>query len=203
LITFFGNYLIKNFKLIVIILFLAVCGGANSQVKTAVGFWKWTSWALLQGVPSVTYFEDRNSADSRLKFGLEWQVVPASYSFNTNKYLSDFNFFFINPVKRFSGSLELFFQPELIPGAFKYADLNKFMFKTGARIVLPLWQKGEYLSFSLGSGYSYQKTTSGEVKGGATYEAAVYSFFGMLGLKFNYNQNAPSRYNFGMYFKYY
>jgi hypothetical protein len=31
--------------------------------------------------------------------------------------------------------MELFFQPELVPGGFKYADLNKFMFKTGARAV--------------------------------------------------------------------
>jgi hypothetical protein len=181
----------------------AICGEVNSQVKTAVGFWKWTSWALLQGVPSVTYFEDRNNTDSRLKFGLEWQVVPASYSFNTNSYLSKFNFFFIDPVKRFSGSVELFFQPEFIPGGFKYSDLNKFMFKTGARVVFPLWQKGEYLSFSLGSGYCYQKRISGEARGGATYEASIYSFFGMLGLKFNYNQNAQSRYNIGIYFKYY
>jgi hypothetical protein len=48
------------------------------------------------------------------------------------------------------------------------------MFKAGGRVVIPLWQKGEYLSFSLGSGYSYQRTTSSEVKGGATYEAAAY-----------------------------
>lgn len=77
------------------------------------------------------------------------------------------------------------------------------MFKTGARVVLPLWQSGEYLSFSLGSGYSYQRTTGGETKGSVTYEGGLYTFYGMLGLKFNYTPNAPSRYNFGLYIKYY
>lgn len=158
---------------------------------------------MLQGIPSVTYYDDRNNENSRLKFGLQWQVIPVSYAFNSNKYVSKFNFFYINPVKRFSGSMELYFQPELVPGGFKYADLNKFMFNTGARAVLPLWQEGEYLSFSLGAGYSYQKSSAGDLKGGPTYEGAVYFFFGMLGVRFNYNQNSASRYNFGIYFKYY
>lgn len=154
-------------------------------------------------MPSVTYYEDRGENNSRLKLGLQWQITPVSYSFNTNKYVSNFNFFFIRPVKRFSGSVELFFQPEYIPGEFKYSDLKKFMFKSGARVVLPLWQKGEYLSFSLGAGYNYQKMESGEIKNGVTYETGLYSFFGMLGIKFNYNTNSLSRYNIGMYFKYY
>lgn len=178
-------------------------GNLYPQVKSANGFWKWTTWTLLQGLPTVSFYEDRNQSNSRLKFGLEWQVTPVSVAFNSNKYVSRFNFFYINPVKRFSGSAELFFQPEIIPGGFKYADLQKFMFKTGARVVVPLWQGGEYLSFSLGSGYSYQKTTGGEIKGSVTYESALYVFYGMLGLKFNYNPNAPGMYNFGLYIKYY
>lgn len=172
-------------------------------MKTANEFWKWTSWTLLQGIPSVTIYDDRNDENSRLKLGLQWQVIPVSYSFNANKYVSPLNFFYINPVKRFSGSVELYFQPELVPGGFKYAKLHKFMFNTGARAVFPLWQEGEYLSFSLGAGYSYQKSAAGELKGGPAYEVAVYFFFGMLGVRFNYNQNSPSRYNFGIYFKYY
>ena len=174
-----------------------------SQPKQPNPFIKWTTWTILQGVPSVTYFEDRNETNSRLKFGLQWQVIPFSYSFNMNRYVSPLNFFYIDPVKRFSGSAELFFQPEYITGDFKYADLRKFMFKSGARLVLPAAQMGEYLSYSLGIGYYYQKTNENSVKGGVTYEAAVYSFFGILGLKFNYNQNAVSRYNIGLYFKYY
>ncbi|MGH2575849.1 MAG: hypothetical protein ACRDFC_09145 [Ignavibacteria bacterium] len=175
----------------------------NAQIKSNNEFWKWTTWTILQTVPSITYFEDRNEKESRLKFGLEWQIIPFAYSFNSNKYVSKLQFFYIKPPKRFSGSAELFFQPQYVTGEFKYSPLKKFMFKSGMRLIFPVAQRGEYLSFSLGLGYYYQKTLSGERVDGMTYEAAVYTFFGMLGLKFNYNQNAQSRYNIGLYFKYY
>lgn len=174
-----------------------------SQLKSRNELLKWSTWAALQTVPSINFFEDRNENNFALKFGLQWQVIPFSYSFNANKYVSKLNFFFIQPVKRYSGSAELFFQPEYITGDFKYAGLKKFMFKCGARAVLPVIQKGEYLSFSFGTGYYNQRTVHNMNIDGITYEAAIYSFFGMLGLKFNYNQNAVSRYSFGLYFKYY
>ncbi len=174
-----------------------------SQVKTKKPFLKWTTWAILQAIPSPTYFEDRNNSNSRLKFGLEWQVIPVNYSFNANKYVSNLSVFFINPVKRFSGSVEAFFEPSLIIGDYKYAGLKKFMFKTGARVVLPAAHNGEYLAFSLGAGYYRQNSVFDKVYDGITYEAAVYTLSGMIGLKFNYNQNALSRYNAGIYFKYY
>lgn len=174
-----------------------------SQLKTENAVVKWGSWLLLQAIPSPAFFEDRNSVNTRLKFGLEWQVIPFSYSFNANKYVSKLNFFHIKPSKRFSGSAEVFFEPAIVTGDFKYADLKKFTYKTGARIVLPIAQRGEYLAISFGAGYYSQKSRSEVLTDGMTYEGAVYSFFGMLGLKFNYNQNAVSRYNFGLYLKYY
>lgn len=184
-------------------LYLLLSGNAVSQIKTGNELWKWTTWAVLQAIPSPTYFEDRNEKDSRLKFGLEWQVIPFSYSFNTNKYVSKLNFFFIKPVKRFSGSAELFFEPSYIPSNYEYSDLKKFMYKAGARVVLPVSQKGEYFAFSLGAGYYAQKTVSGELVDGPTYEACAYTLFGMLGLKFNYNQKGRSSYNIGIYIKYF
>jgi hypothetical protein len=195
----------KNFFYLFLLIFLLLFNISltHSQVKSNNAFWKWTSWTLLQAVPSITYYEDRDNSSSKLKFGLEWQVIPLSYSFNSNKYVSPFSTFFIRPSKRFSGSAELFFQPEFIPGSFKYADLKKFMFKSGARIIFPAAHSGEYLAFSIGGGYYRQTSNSGIVTDGIAYEAAVYSFYGMIGLKFNYNQNAVSRYNFGLYFKYY
>jgi len=186
-----------------VVLLIIISLSGFSQIKSKNPVIKYGSWALLQAVPSPTFFEDRKDNNSKLKFGLEWQVIPVSYSFNTNKYLSKFNFFFIKPVKRFSGSVETFFEPAVVTGDFKYAGLKKFMFKAGARVVLPVTHRGEYLAVSLGSGYYRQTSIYDERIDGVTYEAAVYSFFGMLGLKFNYNQNAVSRYNFGLYFKYY
>jgi len=174
-----------------------------SQIKSKNPIVKYGTWALMQAVPSPTYFEDRNGQDSKLKFGLEWQVIPISYSFNTNKYLSRINIFFINPVKRFTGSVETFFEPSIVTGDFKYAELKKFMYKAGARIVLPIAQEGEYFAVSFGAGYYRQTGMNNNKIDGLTYEAGLYSFFGMLGLKLNYNQNAISRYNIGLFFKYY
>src|SRR4030095_6339018 len=171
----------------------------NSQVKEENFILKYGTWALLQAIPSPTWFEDRNETNSRFKFGFEWQAIPFSYTFNTNKYLSKLNFLYIQPTKRFTGSAEIFFEPSLILGDLKYADLEKFMYKTGVRIVLPLAQSGEYLAISLGAGYYRQSTTASRIYDGITYEAAVYSFYGMLGLKFNYYQKGNSRYNFGIY----
>jgi len=194
--------MVKKYFLGVLLLFMLIkC--SESQVKSNNGFWKWSTWLVLQGVPSPSFFEDRNQSDSRLKFGLEWQCIPFSYSFRANKYVSKVNFFYIKPSKRFSGSAELFFEPAYITGSFKYADLKKFMYKTGARVVIPIAHRGEYFAFSLGGGYYSQQTTSGKIIDGITYEAGLYALYGMMGLKFNYNQNASSRYNFGLYFKYY
>jgi hypothetical protein len=172
------------------------------QLKNENFLLKWGSWALLQGIPSPTFYEDRNDNSSKLRFGLQWQVIPISYSFNANKYVSNFNFFHIKPNKRFSGSAETFFEPVFIPGGFKNNDLKKFMYKAGVRILFSVSHRGEYLSFSLGAGYYSQKTSS-QLYDGITYEAGVYSFYGMMGLKFNYNQNALSRYNLSLYIKYY
>ncbi len=196
------NYFKIIFVFFICLLFLSF-NNVSSQVKSENGLLKWGTWALLQTIPSITYFEDRNENNNSYKFGLQWQVIPFSYSFNANKYLSRYNFFFILPVKRYAGSAELFFQPEYITGDFKYSDLKKFMYKSGVRAVFPISQKGEYLSFSLGAGYYNQRTNENKIIDGITYEAAIYSFFGMLGLKFNYNQNAASRLNFGLYIKYF
>jgi hypothetical protein len=158
---------------------------------------------LLQAIPSPSFFEDRNNTGTRLKFGFEWQVIPLSYSFGANEYVSPISSFFIRPVKRFSGSAETFFEPSLTIGDYKFADLKKFSYKTGVRLVLPVAQKGEYFALSLGAGYYSQKRKNGELTDGMTYQAGIYTMFGMVGLKFNYNQNADSRYNITLYIKYY
>ena len=191
-------------KLSIVIVFLSISlTSINSQVKTPEPLLKWTTWGLLQALPSVNFYEDRNIKNTALRRGFEWQVTPLSYSFNTNKYISHFSFFFIRPVKRFTGSAELFFQPEYVFGGFKYLSIKRFMFKSGVRAVFPLAHGGEYLSFSLGTGINYQKKLAGCTKITPTYEACMYSFFGMMGLKFNYNPNSEGRYSFGLYIKYY
>ena len=189
--------------LILVISSIMPCSRIYSQLKEENPVLKWSSWALLQAIPSPGFYDDRNASNSKLNFGFEWQVIPVSYSFNANKYISPLSFFFIRPVKRFSGSAEAFFEPSVVTGGYKYSALKKFSYKSGIRFIIPAAQRGEYLAFSLGAGIYGQEKTGGEKYTGVTYEAGVYALFGMLGLKFNYNQNAPGRFNFGVYIKYY
>lgn len=193
---------IRKIPVILSFVFLFNCT-TISQIRDYNPILKWGSWALLQAIPSPTYFEDRINEKSRLKFGLEWQIIPLSYSFQVNKYISNFSYFYLKPVKRFTGSAEVFFQPSLIIGNYRYSNQKKFTYKTGVRLVLPVAQNGEYMALSAGVGYFSQKTENGTLRDGITYEAGIYTLSGMLGLKFNYNQNGLTRYSFGLYFKYY
>lgn len=173
-----------------------------SQIKEENLLLNWGSWLVLQAIPSPNWYEDKNESKSQYRFGLEWQIIPVNYSFSSNKYVSSFNFFKIKPVNRFSGSAELFFQPSLITGSFRNNDLKKFNWKSGIRFIFPISHNGEYLALSGGFGI-YAQNSYFKKYFGITYEASIYSFFGMAGLKFNYNQNAPSKFNFGLYIKYY
>lgn len=192
----------RKLRFFIILTAILLTQSCLSQLKDENALLKWGSWALLQTVPSPTFFDDRNDVTSGIKFGLQWHVVPVSYSFNANKYVSPFNFLFLKPVKRFSGSVETYFEPALVPGGFRNNSLKKFMYNAGIRVVLPVFHRGEYLAVSLGAGYYNQQSFERKYDG-VTYEAGVYSFFGMLGLKFQYNQKGLSRYNIGFYIKYY
>jgi len=194
---------LKSLIHVVFIAFVLNICSTYSQIKSPVPILNWSTWLILQTVPSVTFYQDKGNSNSTLRTGFQWQIIPLSYTFSTNKYLSHFNSFFIRPVKRFTGSAELYFQPEYVFGGFKYLQLKKYMFKSGVRCIFPVAQQGEYLAFSIGGGYNYQSFISGENKSSPTIEAAVYSLFGMLGLKCNYNPNAISKYSFGLYIKYY
>ncbi len=201
----------KNYKFLIYFNIAAIVLLFNERTETQVKnenfALKWGSWLLLQAIPSPGFYEDRNEFEGEnnkngIKFGLSWQLTPVAYSWNSNKYVSKFSFFHIKPSKRFSGSGEVFFEPVVIPGGFNNNSLKKFTYKTGVRLVFPVFHGGEYLAVSLGSGYTEQNTATGKYSG-ITYEAGIYSFFGMLGIKFNYNQNLLSRYNIGLYIKYY
>src|SRR5207244_2098372 len=90
-----------------------------------------------------------------------------------------------------------------ITGLFLRFILKKFSFNSGSRFILPIAQRGEYLAIGLSMGYYNEKSVSGKNYEGMSYEASVLSFYGMLGLKFTYKQNAPGKIEFGVYFKYY
>lgn len=190
---------------VVLVLFALVClsGAVNGQAEREKPLLKYSSWAVMQLLPSPIFFEDNGNGEVGREFGFEWQVTPLSFTFKPNKYLNNFSVLMIKPVKKFTGSAELFFTPQFALSSFDNSRVQRYMYNAGARVYFPLAQGGEYLSFSLGAGYYSQKNELNSKVDGVMYEAGLYSVFGMFGLKFAYKQNAVSKYNVGFYIKYY
>ena len=160
------------------------------------------SWLITQMIPSPTWLSDRNAGNNSLTFALRWQITPVNISFSTNKYVSSVQFFFVNPMRKYTGSLEFFVQPELAIGSNDYSGFNKTGLGVGSRVNIPLKNYGEHLYMSLGGKYTFRKNESENINGYYGVEGGVYAIFGILGLQANYNFNENTRYNFGIYFKY-
>ena len=161
------------------------------------------SWALLQIIPSPTFFQDSNNDNARIQFGFKWHITPLSVSFRPNKYVSPVQSFFIYPARRFSGSLEVFVEPELSTSSFKYSDLSVFGVSMGPRIILPIYSKGETMCFSLGGKYTYRKNFSEDKNYYYGAEAGIYFFGGLVGFQYTQNFNTKTNYNLGIYIKYF
>lgn len=163
----------------------------------------WSTWTFLQTIPSPVFYQDKNDEQSRLQFGLRWNVTPVNYSFNANPLVSPLSIFKVNPVRRYGGSIEIFTQPEWLMAQNEFSDLNRFTLSNGIRLYIPAIESGEYLSFSVGGKYKLRKDRSGNDVNCISAEAGVYSFYGILGVQFNYNFESRSRYDIGLWLKYY
>ncbi len=161
------------------------------------------SWLPLQLIPSPVVYQDADNLNAKIQFGFRWHVLPLNVSFRTNQYNSPIQFFKINPVRRFTGSMEIFVQPEWTVTGFKYAGLSRFGLSAGSRILLPIKGDGEKMAFSIGGKYSYRDDFIGTNNGFWGIEAGVYVLFGVLGLQVNYNFDDRSRFDIGFYFKYF
>ena len=188
---------------IVVIFSLSFCINTFAQVNKPNHFIEWTTWTLLQTIPSPTYFHDNKDNNSRLVFGFKWNVIPFSYSFKMNRLIPKVHLFKVNPLHRHSGSLEVFLQPELSLKDYTNSGQKRFSFSTGSRLFLPLVEYGEYLSFSIGGKYSFRKDVSDNNMNAFGLEAGIYSLFGIAGLQFTYNFTKINKYNISLYIKYY
>jgi hypothetical protein len=164
---------------------------------------EYLSWGLLQIIPSPVFFQDANENNARIQFGLRWQVTPLNISFKSNRYISPVQFFKINPVRRFTGSFELFTQPELTLSDAKYSSLRRFSLGSGGRIIFPVSGEGQNLAVSTGAKYVLHKDFFGNDKSYWGIETGIYAIYGLLGLQFNYNFSRQTRYNIGIYFKFF
>jgi hypothetical protein len=178
-------------------------GNLNAQSSEKSALFEYGTWALLQTVPSPVFFHDNDGTQSRLQFGLRWNISPVNYSFNANPLVSPVQFFKVNPVRRYGGSVEAFLQPEWATGAYQFSDLDRFDLTAGARVFIPAIESGEYLSFSAGGKYKIRKDREGNTRNCYSVELGSYTLLGSLGFQFNYNFDSQSKYDFGLWLKYY
>lgn len=139
------------------------------------------AWTILQLVPSpelVFGRQRRIDADGRVDaavspaFGVRWQVTPAVWSFGVHRRQSRWRWFVVDPFARHSGSLEL-------SGTFEYigGHVDRLLVRPGLRVYLPVAQKGEYLSVSLGTSvYRYDGLR-------VAYDVGAYVLSGFLGVQ--------------------
>jgi hypothetical protein len=161
------------------------------------------TWTVLQTIPAITFNSDNNDNNTRIITGVRWNVTPVNFSFNANEYVSPVQFFIVNPVRRLGGSVELFVQPEYTLANYNYSNLKRFSFTTGTRLFIPLEETGENLAVSIGGKYSLRQTKESSENNTSGIELGLYTFFGILGVKFDYNFNKNNRYNISLNFKYF
>jgi hypothetical protein len=133
------------------------------------------AWAAAQLLPSPELASGNGSA----YFGVRWQLTPILYSYGIHRSQNRWRSFVVEPIVRQSGSIELYFSPELVNWRDRIED--GLGFRLGARSYFPLLSRGDYLSVSLGSAYAQygpERT--------AAFEVGAYALFGFLGIQFSF-----------------
>ncbi len=194
----------KTAILITFLALLLVSGNSYSQDSTRTGL-EIATFTVLQLIPFPNFISDASPENKTINVTLRWQVVPLNFSFRANKYVSPFQFFMVNPARRFAGSVEFFAQPEYSLGNTpSNSGLSRFTLGTGMRLILPLKNQGETYAASLGVKYNLRKDVSGACENNYFgIEGGVYIFFGLIGIQANYNFDERARYSVGLYFKYF
>jgi len=187
----------------ILLLFFLFHGLSYSQNTSPNKFLEWTTWTLFQTIPSPAFYQDRDESDSRLQFGFRWHITPINYSFNANKLVTPVQFFLVNPVRRYGGSVEILAEPEWATSGYQYSDLQRFNLAAGVRAFIPAIEYGEYLCFSIAGKYNIRKNKQDVSSNYYSAEAGLYTLFGIAGIVFNYNFTSISKYNISLNLKYY
>ena len=139
-------------------------------------------WIAVQLLPSPevgggrvhrTGPDDVQHDSTELAFGLRWQLTPLVYSWGTNRRITRWRSFVIDPMARNSGSLELNTSFEYF-----FGHIDRFIVRPGVRANFPLLQRGEYLSTAIGTSvYAFNGVPH------VAYDAGLYTFFGLFGVQ--------------------
>ena len=126
-------------------------------------------WAVAQLIPSPLLVIGKEHVGG----GMRWQLTPILYSFGiTERPLRSF---LVSPIARHSGSVELHVSPEWACCA--RGEPSSWLLRAGLRLYLPLLERGEQLSWSLGGSY-YRAAGDG----GGSADLGILTFNGALGL---------------------
>lgn len=104
--------------------------------------------------------------------GMRWQITPLVLSFGVAA--KPVRTFFVAPIARYGGSVELYVSPEYIGNAPN--DATGWVARFGSRLYLPVAGKGESFAWSLGG--SYYRASGGD---GFAMELGAYWLFGLFG----------------------
>jgi len=152
------------------------------------------AWTLTQFIPSpelgigrVRVIDPNGVAttETDVSFGMRWQVTPILWSWGTNRHINRWRYVVIDPLARNAGSIA--FDTKL---EYFFGEVSRFIVRPGVHATFPLWQRGEYLSASLGTSiYQYDDTMR------VSYDGGIYALFGIVGAELNYAPtNAALRY---------
>lgn len=125
------------------------------------------SWLIGQAMPSIAL----THGDHGTSWGLGWELRPLIVPFGQGPRL-----FYAEPAARHSGSFEVFSTTE-----YYHLDMQRFerwVFRAGGRVHLPLVSFGRPTSFSIGAAYYNGLGTQG-----ISYEVGLHLLSGMIETK--------------------
>lgn len=106
-------------------------------------------------------------------WGLRWQATPLLWSFGVHRAQPRWRTFVVDPIARHSGSIELSTSFEYVAG-----DIDRVLVRPGIRTYLPVAQRGEYLSVSLGTSvYAFESALR------VAYDVGAYTLGGLFGVQ--------------------
>lgn len=128
------------------------------------------TWAALQFIPSPGLVVDREEP----AFAAQWSVTPVLYSFGMHRRLSPWRSGVVEPFVRHGGSAELRGGLDYFALTPRFAD--RFGARVGLRSTWPILERGESLSWSVGTSLSWF-----DGKAAVGYEAGLHTLLGTLG----------------------